>query len=101
MVHASKVLPVVLLLALAGCADIRVTKVDLERNSYEITPLIPWLSFPSDRPGNYDSNDEELKQQITQASAGLCGMRGVENLDVERPAYIRVPMAPRGYLHCR
>jgi len=95
MIHVSKILPLVLLLGLAGCASdaVRVTKMDLERNTYEITPLVPWVSF--------QENDEGLKQQITQASAGLCGARGVEVLDVERPAYILVPMTPRGYLHCR
>jgi hypothetical protein len=95
MIHLSKILPLVLLIALTACASdaVRVTKMDLLRNSYEITPLVPWVSF--------QENDAALKQQITQASAGLCGAAGIEILDVERPAYIRVPMTPRGYLHCR
>jgi hypothetical protein len=94
MIRVSKLLPLAFLIGLAGCADsVRVTKMDLELNTYEITPSVPWVSFRA--------NDEELKQQISQASAGLCGPNGIALLDVERPAYIRVPMSPRGYLYCR
>ena len=94
MIHAQKILPLALLIALAGCAeDIRVTKMDLLRNSYEITPMVGWVRFRG--------TDEDLKQDIRQASTVVCGAAGIKALDVERPAYILVRMAPRGYLHCR
>ena len=94
MAVAHKLVPLAFLVLLAGCADdVRVTKVDLLRNSYELTPRVSWVRF--------SGSDEELKQEIRQAAAGLCGPAGTEVLDVERPAYILVPMTPRGYLHCR
>ena len=95
MTRASKFLPLAFVIALAGCAGTtRVTKMDLQLNTYEITPSVPWASLG-------EAGNEELKQQIRQASAGLCGPNGVMLLDVERPAYIRVPMSARGYLYCR
>ena len=95
MVRVLKLMPLALLIALAGCAGTTgVTKMDLEFNTYEITPSVPWVGF-------LGSSDEELKQEISQASAGLCGPNGALLLDVERPAYIRVPMSPRGYLYCK
>jgi hypothetical protein len=93
VIQLQRIVPFALLVALAGCADMRVTKTDLQRNSYEITPPVSWVRFRG--------SDEQLKDNIKEASAGLCGPGGVEILDVERPAYILVPMTPRGYLHCR
>ena len=80
---------------LAGCttsAAIDVTKMDQLQNTYELAHRSMWLGGPS---------DEALRTEIAAAAMAVCGPAGVAILDVSRPDYIRVPMIPRGYLHCR
>jgi len=84
-----------LCLFLAGCATsagIDATKMDHLQNSYELAHRSQWLGGPS---------DEALRTSIAAAAMAVCGPAGVAILDVSRPDYIRVPMSPRGYLHCR
>ena len=80
---------------LAGCAtsvDVDATKMDLLQNTYELAHRTQWLSTAS---------DEAIRGAITAKADAVCGPAGIAILDVSRPDYIRVPMSPRGYLHCR
>ena len=82
-------------LLLAGCAStvaIDATKMDQLQNTYELAHRSRWLS---------NASDEALLNAITATAVALCGPAGIAILDVSRPDYIRVPMSPRGYLHCR
>ena len=86
-----RLLPLCLLLT--GCAtSIDATKMDQLQNTYELAHRTMWLSFAS---------DESVRSSILTTAQAVCGQAGVANLDVNRPDYIRVPMSPRGYLHCR
>src|SRR4029079_8203419 len=91
----------VLLLLLAGCAmdansvqrtspqgiDVRVSKMDLLQNTYELTPHVGWIGTGS---------DEERKEALRAISAEVCAPGTVAIMDVERPDYIKVAMSPRG-----
>ena len=80
---------------LAGCAAstaIEATQMDQLQNTYELAHRSQWLGGPS---------EDALRISIAAAAMAVCGPAGVAILDVSRPDYIRVPMSPRGYLHCR
>jgi len=79
---------------LAGCSSVSIdaTKMDQLQNIYELAHRTMWLST---------AGDDDVRTSIMAAAEAVCGQAGVALLDVERPDYIRVPMMPRGYLHCR
>jgi hypothetical protein len=84
------------LVPLSGCArniSIEVTKLDLAENTYELVPRPGWLSF--------SISTEEVKQALTARAQEICAPGSVATLDLDRPNYIGVDIAPRGYLHCR
>ena len=84
------------LVPLSGCArniSIEVTKLDLAENTYELVPRPGWLSF--------SISTEEVKQALTARAQEICAPGSVATLDLDRPDYIGVDIAPRGYLHCR
>jgi len=89
-----KFLPLCFLLA--GCSTASVSidaaKMDTLQNTYELAHRTIWLSRAS---------DDTVRSSIAAAATAACGQAGVAILDVDRPDYIRVPMTPRGYLHCR
>jgi hypothetical protein len=66
--------------------------MDQLQNTYELAQRTQWLSSAS---------DETVRAAITARAEAVCGPAGIAVLDVSRPDYIRVPMSPRGYLHCR
>lgn len=83
-----------LCLLLSGCASVEIdaTKMDQLQNTYELAHRTQWLTSVS---------DESLRASIMATATAVCGQAGIAVLDAERPDYIRVPMSPRGYLHCR
>ena len=103
----SKIWPLFFLLA--GCAtstnsivpvvrdtsqsiSVRIIKMDQLQNTYELAPRVGWVN---------SSSTEAVKQALAEAAAAVCAPGAVAMLDVERPDYIHLPMAPRGYLRCR
>lgn len=76
----------------SGGVLVRVMKLDLAENSYELAPSGHDIWF---------TDTEDLKQALRARAAVICGPGGIQFLDVDRPYYIQVELSPRGYLHCR
>jgi len=66
--------------------------MDQLQNTYELADRSQWL---------ISASDEAIRTSIAAAAEAVCGPAGIAVLDTNRPDYIRVPMTPRGYLHCR
>jgi hypothetical protein len=66
--------------------------MDQLQNTYELAHRTQWLGTAS---------DESIRNSIMATAEAVCGQARIAILDVDRPDYIRVPMSPRGYLHCR
>jgi len=75
----------------SGSVLVRVMRLDLAENSYELVPSAHAIWF---------TDTEELKQAMRSRAAAICAPGGIQFLDVDRPYYIQVELSPRGYLHC-